>query len=417
MRIAIVGAGISGMGAAYLLHKNHDITLYEKEPRIGGHTRTLEVDYDGTKIPVDTGFIVCNDRNYPHLLGLFKQLGVAIEKSDMSFGISIDGGKLEWSAQSLLSVFGQRSNFVSPSFYKMLLDMRCFFKKAPQVLQETATITLGQLLDRLKLGREFREHFLLPMGGAIWSCPTATMLEFPAQTFVQFFQNHGLLTVTDQPQWYTVTGGSREYVKKLTAPFKDKIRENCGVTNLRRVANGVEVTDAKGGVATYDNVILACHADEALAMLKDADETERRLLGSFTYQPNQVVVHRDSSQMPKRRNCWASWIYLRDMAKKENDIAVTYWMNNLQNIDKKHPLFVTLNPITPPKPELVFNTHTFSHPVFTKEAVAAQGSMPLIQGKGGVWYCGAYQRYGFHEDGLMSAVSVATKLGATVPWA
>jgi predicted NAD/FAD-binding protein len=415
MRIAVVGTGIAGMAAAYLLHSKHEITVYEKAPVTGGHTRTLTVQYDDREIPVDTGFIVFNHRNYPHLVGLFKHLGVETEKSDMSFGISVDGGALEWSAQSLLSVFGQRSNFFRPSFYGMLLDMRKFFKEAPKVLGEETLITLGQLLDQLKMGRQFRDHFLLPMGGAIWSCPTHTMLDFPAQTFVRFFQNHGLLTVSDQPQWYTVTGGSQEYMRKLTAPFRDRIKTNCGAVRVVQKDKALEVEDASGGKGSFDHVILACHADEARALLEDSFAEERRLLGAFSYQENVAYLHRDAALMPKRRSCWASWVYLSD-GGKEPAIALSYWMNNLQNIDHKYPLFVTLNPVTPPAADKVFDMHTFTHPVFTKEAIEAQKRISGVQGKKNVWLCGAYTRYGFHEDALMSAVAVAKQLGATIPW-
>jgi uncharacterized protein len=417
MRIAVIGGGISGMGAAYLLHRDHTVTLYEKAPKIGGHTRTLTINYDGVTIPVDTGFIVFNHKNYPNLVGLFKHLGVETQKSDMSFGISLDGGRLEWSAQTLASVFGQRSNFIKPSFYRMLLHMRRFFKEAPKVLEEEAIISLGELLDRLKLGKEFRDHFLLPMGGAIWSCTPEMMLAFPAQTFVRFFQNHGLLSVSDQPQWYTVTGGSQRYVEKITAPMQSSIKTGCASLRVRHLPdNTVEVEDSREEKAVYDHVILACHADEARAMLVDADDKERRILGAFSYTENVAYLHRDEALMPKRKSCWASWIYLKESAKGEHAIAVSYWMNNLQGIDKKYPLFVTLNPITPPRDDKMFDVHTFTHPVFTKEAIAAQKEMPTIQGKRNTWFCGAYHRYGFHEDGLMSAVGVAKQLGAKIPW-
>lgn len=416
MKIAIIGSGISGLGAAYLLNKHADITVYEKNRVVGGHSRTLEINYDGTKIPVDTGFIVFNNRNYPHLTKLFEILGVARTKSDMSFGASIDEGKLEWSAQSLFSVFGQKSNFFNPKFYSMLLDMRKFFKCAPQVLERANIITLGEYLDELKMGKGFRDWFLLPMGAAIWSCPTSTMLEFPAQTFVRFFQNHGLLTVSDQPTWYTVKGGSKEYVKRLTRSFADKILTDCGVVSVKRDKKSVKITDTKGDTKTYDRVIFTCHANEALALLEKPSIEEKSILGAFTYQENVAYLHRDESLMPKRKNCWASWIYSRDSSKPENSIAVTYWMNNLQGIDKAKPVFVTLNPIFEPKAELTFDKHTFSHPVFTKEAIAAQDKIEALQGVNNSWYCGAYTRYGFHEDGLLSAVNVVKSMGVAVPW-
>jgi uncharacterized protein len=416
MKIAIIGSGISGLSAAYLLNENADITVYEKNEVIGGHSRTLEVNYDGVKIPIDTGFIVFNNRNYPHLTKLFETLGIAKTKSDMSFGASIDEGKLEWSAQSLFSVFGQRRNFFNPKFYSMLLDIYKFFRFAPQVLDRKDIITLGEYLDELKMGKCFREWFLLPMGAAIWSCPTSTMLEFPAQTFVRFFQNHGLLTVSDQPIWYTVTGGSKEYLKRLASSFVDKILTNCGVLSVKRNKESVSITDLNGNTQIYDRVIFACHANEAIALLDKPSEEEKLILGSFTYQENIAYLHRDKSLMPKRRNCWASWIYSRDSSKPENSIAVTYWMNNLQSIDNTKPVFVTLNPIKEPKPELTFDKHSFTHPIFTKAAIEAQEKIGSLQGVNNSWYCGAYTRYGFHEDGLLSAINVVKSMGVTIPW-
>ena len=416
MKIAIIGSGISGLGAAYLLNQSADVTVYEKNKVIGGHSRTVEINYNGTKIPVDTGFIVFNNRNYPHLTKLFDILGVAKTKSDMSFGVCVDEGRLEWSAQSLLSVFGQKSNFFNPKFFTMLLDMRRFFRCAPQILKRTDVITLGTYLDELKMGEAFREWFLLPMGAAIWSCPTSTMLEFPAQTFVRFFQNHGLLTVSDQPIWYTVKGGSKEYVKRLTSIFGDKILTDCAVVSVKRHNKLIEITDAKGDTKTYDRVIFACHANEALSLLDKPDAEEKAILGAFSYQENVAYLHRDESLMPKRKSCWASWIYSRDSSKPEGSVAVTYWMNNLQAIDKAKPVFVTLNPIKEPKPELTFDKHMFSHPVFTNAAIEAQSKISQLQGVNNSWYCGAYTRYGFHEDGLLSAVNIAKNMGVTIPW-
>lgn len=414
MRIAIIGSGISGMGAAYLLSQQHEVVLYEKAPRIGGHTRTVTVDYHGKDIAVDTGFIVFNKPNYPHLTGLFDHLGVAYENSDMSFGISVDNGRLEWAAQNLASVFGQPANILRPAFWRMLRDVMRFFKHAESALDKPAHYTLGHLLDDLKLGSAFREDFLLPMAGAIWSCPTDTMLAYPAATFVRFFKNHGLLTVADQPQWHTVTGGSQNYIARITAPYAENIRLDCAVKSVTREKGRVRVVDCTGAEDVFDHVVMAGHADETLALLSDADEQEQHLLSAFTYQRNHMYLHADPRFMPKRRRCWASWIYLRDSKAEENAIAVTYWMNQLQNIPHDTPLFVTLNPAS--VPEQVFDEHVFTHPVFTPEAIAAQAQFPAVQGKRNTWFCGAYHRYGFHEDGLMSAVKVAEKLGVKTPW-
>lgn len=414
--IAIIGTGISGMGAAYLLHPQHRITVYEQNNYIGGHTRTRDIDYDGRHLSVDTGFIVFNDRNYPHLTALFNRLGVPVEKSDMSFAISVENGAFEWGAKTLNAIFGQRSNLVSPRFWRMVRDVKRFFRESPKVLARDTLISLGTLLDELRLGEDFRRYFLLPMGGAIWSCPVETMLSFPAQTFVRFFQNHGLLTFNDQPQWYTVTGGAKQYVARLTAPFADRIRLNCGVRSVRRSESGVEVADAHGQTELYDQVVFACHGDQALRLLSDATPEEFRILGAFQYQANKVYLHRDTAQMPKRRACWSSWVYLSDGKAHPEALAVTYWMNSLQNLPNTHPLFVTLNPLTPIRESLIFDETELEHPVFSAEAVAAQSQIGKIQGKDRAWFCGAWQRYGFHEDGLNSAVQMAAHMGITPPW-
>ena len=420
-RIAIIGAGISGMGAAYLLHRaGHSITLYEKAAVTGGHTRTLEVDYEGTRIPVDTGFIVYNEPNYSNLCGLFKYLGVETEKSNMSFAITMDGGRFEWGARSLNSVFGQRANLLRPSFYRMIRDVHRFNCKALAAVVKEPGLTLGDLMRKLKLGEGFQRYYLLPMGGAIWSCPPAMMLDFPAFTFVQFFKNHGLLTMTGQHQWYYVKGGSKNYMEKLTASYREHIRAGCAVVSVTRQNDKVQVTDANGGSDEYDEVVFASHANETLAMLKDATPEEIRTLGAFRYQRNIAYLHRDETQMPRKKICWASWVYHAQTPTERNAdtqaIGVTYWMNLLQSIDPRYPLFVTLNPAKEIPEALVFNRHEFDHPVFTQETLAAQEALPELQGKQHSWFCGAYTRYGFHEDGLLSAVKVAQGLGAPIPW-
>lgn len=414
--IAIIGSGISGMGTAHLLHPHHAITLYEKNAVTGGHTRTKTVDYDGVTIPVDTGFIVYNERNYPNLVGLFKQLNVPTHKSDMTFAATVDGGKFEWCARDVNGVFGQRRNLLNPHFYRMLRDVIRFNKKARAMVDAKPELTLGGLVQALKLGSGFMKNYLLPMGGAIWSSSPTTMLAFPARTFIQFFENHGLMAFSGQPQWYTVTGGSREYMARLIAPFADRIRTNCAAVSVRRTPEGVFVRDSRGEELRYDRVVFASHADETLAMLEDASPAEREILGAFTYQTNEAYLHRDVSVMPKRKRCWASWVYHANNAGAEPAISVTYWMNLLQGIDHTKPLFVTLNPPTPIAPALVFDQHTFTHPVFTRESIAAQARLPEIQGVNNSWFAGAYTRYGFHEDGLLSAVNVASSMGEVIPW-
>lgn len=410
-KVAVIGSGISGMAAAYLLNPHYDVTLYEKNGCIGGHARTKQIRHGMQDIAVDTGFIVFNHVNYPELTAMFKYLGVTTQKSDMSFGFTLHKGDFEWGAFSINSVFAQRSNLLRPSFYGMIRDVLRFFKHAPSVLSRTDPITLAQFLDELRLGEGFRQRFLLPLGAAIWSCPAETMLQFPARTFVQFFQNHGLLSLNGQHQWYTVSGGSRSYIDKLKAGL-GRVRTSSAAEKVWRDGNGVIVQS--GGIQErYDEVVFASHADETLGILVDATKEEKEILGAFHYQQNTAYLHRDETVMPKRERCWASWSYTADSAQ---NLSVTYWMNRLQAIDRQYPLFVTLNPIVPIAPEKIFDVHEFSHPVFTMEAIEAQKRIPEIQGKSSIWFCGAYQRYGFHEDGLLSAIKVAQALKANIPW-
>jgi uncharacterized protein len=416
-RIAIIGTGISGLGAAYLVHRDYDITVYEKEHRLGGHSRTIEVDYDGETIAVDTGFIVFNYRNYPLLCGLFKHLDVPVAKSDMSLGLSLKQGQFEWGCAGLNAVFGQRSNLISPRFWGMIRDILRFNKGAVGIAEQHPEMTLGELLNHLNMGKDFRHRFLLPTAGAIWSSSPEQILEFPAQSFVTFFKNHGLLGINDQPQWYTVEGGSQEYVRRLSASFTEKIRLSSPVVKVERIEGQVQVTTQNGQSESYDGVVIAAHSDQALQMLGDADDQEREVLTAIPYQNNRAYLHRDPSFMPKRTACWSSWNYLCDSDVDERArITVTYWMNRLQNIPRETPLFVTLNPPSPPKDALIFDDHLFHHPVYSMEMLKAQQRISQIQGRRRVWFAGAYQRHGFHEDGFMSAVNVAKQLGCGLPW-
>lgn len=402
------------MGASYMLHDKHDITLYEKNGYIGGHSRTIDITIDNKKTPVDTGFIVFNKRNYPHLVKMLDYLNVPYEKSDMSFGASIANGWLEYGSKGM---FSQKRNFFRPQYWSMIGDILKFNKRATRYLEENKTATLQECLDDLNMGDWFRRYYLQAMGAAIWSCSVETILKFPAASFIRFFDNHGLLTINDHPQWYTITGGSREYIKRLTEGFGDKIKKQCGAVNVTRSVRGVSVTDTKGGTQTYDQVIFACHADEALSLIENPSSDEKEILGAFTYQSNHVVVHSDDSFMPATRGSWASWIYLSEKTNDHNEsVSLTYWMNNLQNLEQKYPIFITLNPGRKPKPDLIYDEHDFTHPIFTKHAVAAQSKIPIIQGVDRFWFCGAYQRYGFHEDGLLSAANMVNTMGEDIPW-
>jgi predicted NAD/FAD-binding protein len=410
MRIAIIGGGISGLGAAYMLYPHHDITVYEANDYPGGHSRTIEVN--GT--PVDTGFIVFNYRNYPFLTSLFDYLDVAVEKSDMSFGASVSDGFLEYGSKG---IFAQKRNLLRPQFWRMIFDIIRFNKKAAQYLDDDRNVSLETCLQELNMGNWFKKYYLQAMGAAIWSCSVETILKFPAKTFIRFFENHGLLTINDHPQWYTVTGGSRAYVKKLTDSFAHTLRLNSPVISVERKADGVAVTDKNGDVEIYDEVVFGCHADQALAMIKNPSDEEQKTLSAFTYQENTVVVHSDDSFMPKVKSAWASWVYLSESEDDKNEsVSLTYWMNNLQNIDKGNPIFVTLNPGRMPAKDKIYDTHKFTHPVFDAPAVNAQKNIDSINGADRLWFCGAYQRYGFHEDGFMSAVNIVKKMGLNLPW-
>ncbi|MDZ4865703.1 MAG: FAD-dependent oxidoreductase [Alphaproteobacteria bacterium] len=415
-KIAIVGSGISGLGAAFLLHPRHDIVVYESDSRIGGHSRTVTVNYGDRTIPVDTGFIVFNERNYPNLTGLFRHLGVPVQPSTMGFAATILNGWLEWGSQRLTSIFAQRRNLIRPAFYRFMRDVMRFNALALATAEASPGLTLAGLIDRLKLGRWFQDYYILPMGGAIWSCAPSRILSFPALTFTRFFANHGLLTVRGQPQWYTVTGGSQEYVRRLTQSFAHKIRTGCGAARIVRKGGGVDITDTQGVTETYDHVILACHADVARELLADQSAHESDFLGSFRFQDNRAVLHRDRAVMPKREAAWASWVYRADGIDDEHAITVSYWMNSLQGIDRRYPLFVTLNPTMQIAPDMIFDEYNFRHPIFDARAIDAQSKIETVQGIRNTWFCGAYLRHGFHEDGLASAVNVAARLGAHPPW-
>lgn len=411
MKIAIIGTGISGMGAAHLLSRNHEVTIYEKNDYIGGHSRTVDIETKDGDISVDTGFIVFNERNYPNLLKLFEQLNVPITKSDMSFGVSINDAWLEYGTTSLKDCFAQKRNIFRPQYLKMLQDILKFHKQALANEATTPDLTLGEWIKKLDLGDWFRDYFLLPMGGAIWSMPVEQMLNYPASTFIRFFDNHGLLGINDAPQWYTVKGGSKNYVKSLTHKFSDQIKLNCGVKEVIRNENGVDINDTKNATTSYDQVVFACHSDQALKLLSQPSHLEKQILGSIHYQENLMVLHSDVSFMPKRKSAWSSWVYLsNEKQDKSNHMCVSYWMNNLQPLGTDIPIIVTLNPPKMPKSVLTYDQAILEHPVFDKNAILAQERLEEIQGKDRIWYCGAWQKYGFHEDGLASAIKMVSAI-------
>lgn len=415
--IAIIGTGISGLGVANMISPYHKIKIYEKNSYIGGHTRTIDITTPNGEIPVDTGFIVFNKRNYPLLTSLFSHLNVPIEKSDMSFGASINNGWLEYGSMSLKNMFTQKSNIFNIKFLGMIKDILKFNRNARSYLNCKPEITLKDCLEDLNLGQWFQEYYLLAMGGAIWSTPISSMLKFPAKTFIRFFENHGLLTVNDHPQWYTVKNGSREYIKLITKSFSDDIFLNRGVIKVVRDENKISIYDDKGHIENYDEVIFACHADQALKMIEKPSLKEKKVLSNFTYQPNRIIVHSDINFMPKRKGAWASWVYLSNTTEDLNShVSLSYWMNNLQPLNTDIPIIVTLNPSREPIQNLIYDEYYFEHPVFDTKAIKSQEEINNIQGENRFWFCGAYQRYGFHEDGLWSAVNVAQKMGIKPLW-
>ncbi|MBA5776440.1 FAD-dependent oxidoreductase [Stappia sp. F7233] len=421
MRIAVVGSGIAGNSAAWALSDRHQVVLYEKRDRPGGHSATVDIDYDGHPLSVDTGFIVYNELNYPNLTALFAHLGVESQESDMSFSLSVDGGRREWSGVSLDTIFGQRRNLISPTFLWMLREILRFNRLAVADRAQglLAGRTLGDYLAARRFARSFVNDYLIPMGAAIWSTPTDAMMDFPAESFVAFFENHRLVhRHHHRPKWRTVTGGSRNYVERLLAPLRGRIRLATPVAEIRREAGRVRIIDAHGHEDIFDHVIIAAHTDQALAMLADASPAEREMLSSIAYRPNTVILHRDPSLMPKRRKVWASWNYLRSTAEDagERDVSVTYWMNRLQGVDPAYPLFVSLNPPRLPDAASTFASYVYDHPQFCGDALKAQLLLDRLQGERNTWFCGAWCGYGFHEDGLVSGLNVARALGAEIPW-
>ncbi|CDK99987.1 putative oxidoreductase (with FAD/NAD(P)-binding domain) conserved hypothetical protein [Magnetospirillum gryphiswaldense MSR-1 v2] len=416
-RIAVIGSGAAALGAAWMLNRHHDVTIFEKNAHVGGHANTVEViRQDGGAVAVDTGFIVYNERNYPNLISMFDQLQVPTQATDMSFAVSLDGGGLEYSGGSLTGLFGQWRNLVSPRFWGMVADILRFYREAPELLTDPDPgLSLGEYLHRGAYGQAFIDDHLLPMAAAIWSAPSVTMLRFPASSFVRFCANHGLLQLTDRPRWRTVTGGSRQYVRRITADLLDRIRLNRPVLAITRLTDGVVVTTAEGS-ETFDDVVIGAHADEALALLSDPSPDERTVLGAFAYQENLAVLHSDPLLMPTRKRVWAAWNYLaRTSTEGARHLCVTYWMNRLQDLPDDLPLFVTLNPVVAANPDLVHRSISYHHPVFDTAAMTAQKQLPSLQGSNHTWYCGSYFGYGFHEDAFSSGLAVATALGCPNP--
>jgi uncharacterized protein len=420
MRIAIVGAGIAGLAAALrLTQRGHRVTLFEANDYVGGHSNTVDVTIDGLTHPVDTGFLVFNHKTYPNLVKLFDELCVPTAPSEMSFAASVGPHRFEWCGTDLGSLFAQPGNAVSPRFWRMVRDILRFNRQATELCgsaQQSAAVLrqpLGEFLRANGYGKSFQDDYLLPMAAAIWSCPMSMMREFPLGTFVRFFHNHGLLQIENRPQWYTVAGGAREYVRRICARLND-VRTATPVFSVTRHPAGtvarIQIA-SRFGQESFDHAVLACHSDQALALLADAGAPERGLLGQIRYQPNRAYLHTDPALMPRRRRAWAAWNYLSDGNPEAPSVSVTYWLNRLQPLPFATPVLVSLNPLQAPADAQLMQTFDYEHPIFDTAAILAQGRLSSIQGVRNTWFAGAWTGYGFHEDALISGERVAEAIG------
>jgi hypothetical protein len=417
LEIAVIGTGIAGMAAAWLLSQRHRVTVYESDSRIGGHTNTVDIPCAGGSLPVDTGFIVYNEVTYPNLTALFEHLEVPTRASEMSFAISLDDGRLEYSGTGLAGLFAQKRNLLSPRFWSMLGGIRRFYRDAPRPgARPDESVALGDYLERNGYSAALIEDHLLPMAAAIWSAPRATMRNYPALSFISFCENHALLSLGERPLWRTVVGGARTYAERLTAPYADRLLLSRPVRAIVRREHDVLVEDGSGKTRRFDQIVIAAHADQALGMLADADEEERRLLGAFRYQENSAILHRDPALMPKRRAVWSSWNYVGSSGQ-DRELSVSYWLNRLQGLPEATQAFVTLNPQQTPSETDIFGRFTYHHPIFDCAALRAQRALWRLQARRRTWFCGAYFGAGFHEDGLQSGLAVAEQLGGLRrPW-
>ena len=417
-RIAVVGAGISGLASAWLLSDKHDVTLFEAGSYLGGHTNTVDVTLEGKTHPVDTGFLVFNEKTYPNLIAMFDKLGVDSVETEMSFAVSLENPDLEWAGSNLATVFGQKRNLVRPSFWAMLSDILRFNRESTAWLaaHQDSQRSLQDFLTEGRYSNAFSDWYLLPMAAAIWSCPTGQMRDMPLATFIRFCQNHGLLQVFDRPMWRTVQGGGRSYVQKIAALLGD-IRLACPVTAVTQEGSGLRVTHAAGS-EHFDRVVMACHSDQALAILGfSASDAQREILSAVRYQPNRAVLHTDPALLPRDEKLWSAWNYFAGRGEPgEQPVGVSYLINKLQPLPFKTPVVVTLNPAREPDPAKVIAEFDYAHPIFDGPAIAAQSRLTEVQGENGIWLAGAWGSYGFHEDGLKSALRVVNSMGIVAPW-
>ncbi len=417
LHIVVVGSGAAGLSAAWLLSKRHRVTLLEKDDRLGGHAHTATVPGDeGRKI--DTGFIVYNEPSYPNLTEWFKTMNVATEDSDMSFAVSRDSGRFEYAGGPALGLLAQRTMPFKPRFWRMLKDLLRFYREAPNNIPENSELSLGDYLQQQGYSRDFIQDHLLPFGAAIWSTSKTRMLDYPAASFIRFCENHGLLKITDRPQWRTVTGGSEQYVNAVKQSLgEDSVVVNFAVNSIERHDDHVIVRDRAGQEISADHVVIAAHADQALECLETPTNDEIKLLSTFEYESNLAILHTDTSVMPKRRRAWCSWNYVEDTGDDHSQVSLSYWMNKLQNIDSDTQYMVTLNPSVPPPAETILRTQVYQHPIFTAETWDAQQALWSLQGKNRTWFCGSYFGSGFHEDAVQAGFAVAEQLGGLQrPW-
>ncbi|MGI9481735.1 MAG: NAD(P)/FAD-dependent oxidoreductase [Hyphomicrobiales bacterium] len=417
-KIAVIGSGVSGLSASWLLSKSCDVTLFEADNRLGGHSNTVDVATPEGTVPVDTGFIVYNEATYPNLTALFRHLDVPTELSSMTFSVSFGGGAYEYSGTRASGLFAQRSNFFNAAHWKMIADIVRFFRTAASSISEREdTCTLDELLKNGDYSRAFIERHIVPMGACIWSSPEADVLKMPARAFVEFFENHGLLKISNRPKWRTVSGGSRAYVRQILNDTPAEVRMNTAVTSVHRGRDSIQVKTAGCEAELFDHIVFACHCDDALFLLDDPSHSERALLGAIDYAPNAAVLHTDRSMMPKRRSAWASWNYLHKGSGTGAGPSLTYWMNALQNLRTDKNIFVTLNPARPIGRSNLIGKFAYRHPVFDAGALRAQKNLWSLQGEKNTWFCGAWFGAGFHEDGLQAGLAVAEQIaGVPRPW-
>ena len=414
MKIGVIGSGVSGLVSALTLQEKFEVSLFEKNSKLGGHSNTVTIEQENKKYSVETGFIVLNDKNYPIFTSLLKHLNIGVNNSSMSFSVSVDKGLFEYSS-SYIGLLGQTKNIIDPKYWGMLRDINYFYTNALKDVKDCPdNETLGQFLKRFNYSNKFIDYHLVPMTASIWSCPTKSILNFPIKSLLVFFENHKLLNIYNRPKWSTVNKGSREYVKKIQSLLKGKIYTNAKVNKISKSKEGIRV-HYQDGIKTFDKVILACHADQSSEILIENFSEEANLLKDFKYQKNTSILHSDINFMPKRKSVWSSWNYITETGNSGN-LSITYWMNELQGINSPKPILLSLNPKILPNPDLIYGQYSYSHPILDNNAINIQKKLSSIQGKNNLWFCGAWTGFGFHEDGVKSAVEIANSHNIDLPW-